>query len=536
MITTENITLGFGQKNLFENVNIIFNPGFKYGIIGANGAGKSTFLKILAGEIQQDRGTVSMPPKSRLGVLRQDHYRFDDYSVLDAVYQGHKELWALMQERNRLYAKSEMTEEEGNRVGEIENEFMEMDGYSSEAKASALLTGLGVPESYHHTLMKETPTNFKFRALLAQVLFGEPDIMLLDEPTNNLDIKSIAWLEEFLNEYEGTLAVVSHDRTFLNNVCTHIADIDFGRLIVYAGDYDYYQAAAAITRDNKLTAEARRTKRAAELKSFIQRFGANKSKARQATSRKKQLEQLLEVEEVRPSSRVYPSIIFPMERELGKDVVRLEGVFKGYDGGEPVIKNFNLQYQKGEKVAVIGPNGVGKTTFMKLLAQELTPDKGEIHWGATTKRGYCPQDIKAYLPKGITLFNYLFNVKQNLDQTTVRGLLGRMLFKGEDGDKKIDVLSGGETVRMILARIMLEEPNVLILDEPTNNLDLESIESLSTGISQFKGAAFFVSHDRKFIQSLATRILEIYPNGEVLDYRGNYDEYVEFLAKNPKRG
>lgn len=525
MITTENITLGFGQKNLFENVNVIFNPGFKYGIIGANGAGKSTFLKILAGELRADKGVVNMPPQARLGVLRQDHNKFDSYTLMETVFQGHAKLWTLMKERNALYAKSEMTDEEGIRVGEVENEFMEMDGYSAEANAATLLTGLGVPEAYHNEKMGETPTNYKFRALLAQVLFGTPDIMLLDEPTNNLDIKSIAWLEEFLNEYEGTLVVVSHDRAFLNNVSTHIADIDFGRMTIYAGDYDYYLATSAITRDSKLSAEARRQKRMTELKSFIQRFGANKSKARQATSRKKQLETLLETEEVRPSSRVYPSIIFPMERELGRDVVRLEGISKGY-GDLKVIKNFNLQYQKDEKVAIIGPNGVGKSTLMKLLAGEIQPDSGEIHWGVTTKRSYCPQDVKAYLPKGTTLFDYLHNVKPNLDKTSVRGLLGRMLFKGEDGDKMIDVLSGGESVRMILARMMLEEPNVLLLDEPTNHLDLESIESLSQGLAQFKGSVFFVSHDRKFIQTIATRVLEIYPNGEIMDYRGTYDEYV----------
>src|SRR3989338_2274791 len=404
---------------------------------------------------------------------------------------------------------------------------MEMDGYSAESKASGLMTGLGIPEKYHAALMKEVPTNYKFRALLAQVLFGEPEIMLLDEPTNNLDIRSMAWLEDFLNEYDGTLVIVPHDRAFLNNVSTHIVDIDFGRVTIYAGDYDYYLAAAAITRDNKLSEEAKRQKRMSELKSFIQRFGANKSKARQATSRKKQLETLLETEEVRPSSRVYPSIIFPMDRELGKDVVILDGVYKGY-GGEPVTRNFNLQYQKGEKIAVIGPNGVGKSTFMKLLGGELKPDKGEVKWGITTKRLYCPQDVRAYIPKGVTLFNYLFNTLPNLDKTDVRGLLGRMLFRGEDGDKLTDVLSGGEAVRLLLARMMLEKGNVLLLDEPTNHLDLESIESLNNGLAVFQGTVFFVSHDRKFIESLATRILEIYPNGEITDYRGTYAEYVEF--------
>jgi ATPase subunit of ABC transporter with duplicated ATPase domains len=531
MLTTENVTLGFGQKNLFENVSLIFNPGYKYGVIGANGAGKSTFLKVLSGELTADKGTINKAPKARMGVLRQDHFKFDETTMLNAVYQGHTELWALMEERTKLYEKGEnLSDAEGVRLGEVEGEFMEMDGYSAESKAGGLLAGLGVPEKYYELPMKEAPTNYKFRALLAQVLFAEPDIMLLDEPTNNLDIKSIGWLEDFLNEYEGTLLVVSHDRAFLNNVSTHICDIDFGRITNYAGDYDYYMAASAITRDNKLTDEAKRQKRMSELKSFIQRFGANKSKARQATSRKKQLENLLETEEVRPSSRVYPSIMFPMDRELGKDVVILDGVYRGYDG-IPVLKNLNLQYQKGEKVAVIGPNGVGKSTLLKLLAGEIQPDKGEVRWGVTTKRTYCPQDVKAYVPKGVTLFNYLFNTLPNLDKTDVRGLLGRMLFRGEDGDKNTDVLSGGETVRLILARMMIEKGNVLLLDEPTNNLDLESIESLNTGLSVFQGTVFFVSHDRKFIESLATRVLEIFPNGEVIDYRGTYPEYLEFQKR-----
>lgn len=527
MISTENIALGFGDKHLFKDVSIAFTPGGKYGVIGANGAGKSTFLKILAGEQNADKGDVSIPPRARLGVLRQDHYKYDDFTVLDTTYQGYGALWKIMKERADLYAKvDDMSEEEGNRLGELEGEFMELDGYSAESEAAGLLTGLGVPEELHNSLMKEIPTNFKFRTLLAQVLFGKPDIMLLDEPTNNLDIRSIAWLENFLNEYEGTVITVSHDREFLNAICDHICDIDFGKIKLYTGDYDYYASAVSIARDHSLTEEARRKKRADELKNFIQRFGANKSKARQATSRKKELERLLEEETIQPSSRVYPHIVFPMERELGKDIVRLDSVKKGYDG-ETVHKNLNVYFEKGDKVAVIGPNGVGKTTFMRMLMQEIEPDSGEVVWGVTTKRTYCPQDVRSSLPKEQTIFGWLSELFPDFDREHIRSILGRMLFRGTEGDKKIDVLSGGEAVRATLCKMMLEEGNVVLLDEPTNHLDLESIEALSWGLQRFAGTVFFVSHDRRFIESVATRVLEFFPNGDYNDYRGTFKEYRE---------
>lgn len=527
MISTENIALGFGDKSLFKDVSIAFTHGAKYGVIGANGAGKSTFLKILAGEQNADRGDVSIPPRARMGVLRQDHYKFDAYTVLDTVYQGYPALWKIMEERAALYAKvDEMTEAEGVRLGTLEGEFMELDGYSAEAEAAELLNGLGVPEELHSALMQEIPTNYKFRALLAQVLFGKPDILLLDEPTNNLDIRSIGWLENFLNDYEGTVITVSHDRAFLNAVCDHICDIDFGKIKLYTGDYDYYSSAVSIARDHSLSEEAKRKKRADELKSFIQRFGANKSKARQATSRKKELSRLMEDESIQPSSRVYPHIVFPMERELGKDIVRLDTVAKGFDG-IPVHKNLNIFFEKGDKVAVIGPNGVGKTTFMQLLMQELPPDTGEIIWGVTTKRTYCPQDVRASLPKDKTIFGWLSDLFPDVDREHIRSILGRMLFRGTDGDKQIDVLSGGESVRATLCKMMLEEGNVVLLDEPTNHLDLESIESLAQGLQRFTGTVFFVSHDRRFIDSVATRVLEFFPNGEYNDYRGTFKEYQE---------
>lgn len=518
MISAENITVNFGERNLFENASVAFIPGFKYGIIGANGAGKSTFLKVLSGELRSDKGTVSVSSMERLSVLRQDHNFFNDFNILDTVYQGYPKLWKLMQERADLYARADnLKEEEGNRLGEIEGEFMELDGYTAEANASELLSGLGVPVELHNSPMKEIPTNYKFRALLAQALFGKPDILLLDEPTNNLDIKSIVWVENFLNEYEGTLVIASHDRGFLNSVCSHIVDIDFGRVTIYTGDYDYYSAASKIARDHKLSAEARRKRRAEELKSFIARFGANKSKAKQATSRKKELERLMDDEEVRPSSRAYPSIVFPISRELGKDVLRLEDVSKSY-GDLEVLRNLSFYFNAGEKVAIIGENGVGKTTLMKVLYGEISSNKGKVHWGSITSRSYCPQDVKAALPKGKTLYEWLHEIKKEINKEEIRSTLGRMLFKGEDGDKLTDVLSGGESVRVLLAKMMLEKSNVLLLDEPTNHLDLEAIESLSEGIKRFAGTAFFVSHDREFIRSVATRVLEIRPDKTVKEY------------------
>jgi ATPase subunit of ABC transporter with duplicated ATPase domains len=533
MLSVKDIALSFGHKKLFENVNVVFTPGCRYGIIGANGTGKSTFLKIINGEQSPDKGTVFIDPKAKLGWLRQDHYRFDNETVLNAVYQGDAKLWKIMKEREDLYAKGDLTDAEANRLGELEGEFMEIDGYSAESKASEFLVGLGIPDQYHNELMKEIPTQYKFRVLLAQILFQKPDVMLLDEPTNNLDIKTISWLENFLNDYDGTILIVSHDRHFLNSVCTHIADIDYAEMRVYSGDYDYYQMASNIARDQKLTEQAKKEKKAAELKSFIARFGANKSKARQATSRQKQLDSM-EMEDIRPSSRVYPRIYFKPKRELGKDVVRLEDVTASYDGKTTVLKKMNLFFSGGEKIGIIGPSGVGKTTFMKILEGSLKPASGQVHWGVTTTRSYCPQDIKQVLPKNLTLFQYLHDAHPELDMGSIRGVLGRMLFTGEDGDKKTEVLSGGESVRVTLSKMMLDEPNVLLLDEPTNHLDLESIEALNESLQQFPGTAFFVSHDRKFISSIANRILEIFPDGSMQDFAGNYEDYLAWSAKQKK--
>ncbi len=530
MLSVKDISLSFGHKKLFENVNIVFTPGCRYGLIGANGTGKSTFLKIISGEQPADKGTVFIDPKAKLGWLRQDHYRFDNATVLEAVYQGDQKLWKIMKEREDLYAKGDLSEAEANRLGELEGEFMEIDGYSAESKAAEFLHGLGISDEFHNQLMKEIPSTFKFRVLLAQILFQKPEVMLLDEPTNNLDIKTIAWLEDFLNEYDGTIIIVSHDRHFLNAVCTNICDIDYSEIRVYTGDYDYYMQASSISRDQKLTEQAKKEKRAAELKSFIARFGANKSKARQATSRQKQLD-AMELEEIRPSSRVYPRILFKPKRDLGKDVVRLEDISMSYDGKTKVLKPINLFFSEGEKVGVIGPSGVGKTTLMRILNGDLKPSTGTVHWGITTVRSYCPQDTKAYLPKNTTLFEWLHDGHPELDMGSVRGVLGRMLFAGEDGDKKTDVLSGGEGVRLTLSKMMLDEPNVLLLDEPTNHLDLESIEALNESLKQFKGTAFFVTHDRQFISSVATRIVEIFPNGELVDFQGPYEDYLQWSAK-----
>ncbi len=534
MLSVKDIGLTFGKKKLFENVSVVFTPGCRYGIIGANGTGKSTFLKIITGEQSADKGTIFLDPKAKLGWLRQDHFRFDNETVLSTVYQGDQKLWKIMKEREDLYAKGDLSDDEANRLGELEGEFMEIDGYSAESKASEFLVGLGIPAEFHNSLMKEIPIQYKFRVLLAQILFQKPEVMLLDEPTNNLDIKTISWLENFLIDYDGTILIVSHDRHFLNSVCTHIADIDYSEMRVYSGDYDYYQHASAIARDQKLTDQAKKEKKAAELKSFIARFGANKSKARQATSRQKQLD-AMEMEDIRPSSRIFPRIYFKPRRELGKDVVRLEDVSASYDGGKSIIlKKMNLFVSGGEKVAIIGPSGVGKTTFMRILAGELAPHTGQVHWGVTTSRAYCPQDTKATLKKGMTLFQWLHDKHPEQDMGSIRGVLGRMLFSGEDGDKKTEVLSGGEGVRLTLSNMMLDEPNVVLLDEPTSHLDLESIEALNESIQQFAGTCFFVSHDRKFVSSVATRVIEIFPGGDIQDFAGNYEDYLAWSAKQKR--
>ncbi|MFC0214676.1 ABC-F family ATP-binding cassette domain-containing protein [Paenibacillus chartarius] len=524
MITVSNVTLRYGKRALFEDVNIKFTPGNCYGLIGANGAGKSTFLKILSGEIEPSKGEVFITPGERLAVLKQNHYEFDEFEVLKTVIKGHARLYDIMTEKDALYAKADFSEEDGMRAAELEGEFQDLDGWQAESDAAELLIGLGIPTSLHDMKMKDLGGNEKVRVLLAQALFGNPNILLLDEPTNHLDIESIQWLENFLSKFEGTVIVVSHDRHFLNQVCTHIADIDFGKIQLYVGNYDFWyessQLALKLTRDaNKRIEEKRK-----ELETFIARFSANASKSKQATSRKKLLEKLT-LEDIRPSNRKYPFIKFQPEREAGKQLLQVEGLSKTIDG-ELVLNNLSFTINKGDKVAFVGPNGLAKTTLFRILMGELEADSGTYSWGITTSQAYFPKDNSDYFNNDLTLVDWLRQYSKDQDESFIRGFLGRMLFSGEEAMKKSSVLSGGEKVRCMLAKMMLSAPNVLILDEPTNHLDLESITALNNGLIEFDGTMLFVSHDHQFIQTIANRIMEITPAG-LIDKMTTYDEYLE---------
>ncbi|WP_079909127.1 ABC-F family ATP-binding cassette domain-containing protein [Paenibacillus sp. 32352] len=524
MITVNNVTLRYGKRALFEDVNIKFTPGNCYGLIGANGAGKSTFLKILSGELEPNKGEVSITPGERMAVLKQNHFEYDEMEVLKTVIMGHARLFEIMEEKNALYSKADFSEEDGMRAAELEGEFQELDGWQAESDAAELLIGLGISKELHDMKMKDLGGNEKVRVLLAQALFGTPNILLLDEPTNHLDIESINWLENFLAKYEGTVIVVSHDRHFLNQVCTHIADIDFGKIQLYVGNYDFWyessQLALKLTRESNKKVEEKRK----ELEAFIQRFSANASKSKQATSRKKQLEKLT-LEDIRPSTRKYPFIKFQPEREAGKQLLSVEKLSKTIDG-EKILNNISFTLNKGDKVALVGPNGHAKTTLFQILMGELEADSGEYTWGVTTTQAYFPKDNSEYFNADLNLVDWLRQYSKDQDESYIRGFLGRMLFSGEEALKKASVLSGGEKVRCMLSKMMMSGANVLLLDEPTNHLDLESITALNNAMVDFDGTMLFVSHDHQFIQTVANRIIEITPNG-LIDKMITYDEYLE---------
>jgi ATPase subunit of ABC transporter with duplicated ATPase domains len=524
MISANNITLAYGKRVIFKDVNIKFTPGNCYGLIGANGAGKSTFLKILAGEAEADKGEILVTPGERIAMLRQDQFAFDEETVSNTVIMGHQRLFEVMSAREAIYAKPEFTEADGIRSGELEAEFAEMNGYEAEAEAAVLLSGLGVPEELRQKKMKELEAGDKVRVLLAQALFGNPDILLLDEPTNHLDLKSIAWLEDFLFRFPNTVIVVSHDRHFLNQVCTHVADIDFGRISVYVGNYDFWYQASQLTLKQKQDENRKVTDKANELKEFIQRFSSNASKAKQATSRKKLLEKLT-VEELPVSSRKYPFVVFKPERACGDIILEIKGLCKKIDGVE-VLGGLDLIVNKGDKIAFVGGDSLAKTTLFQIIAGELQPDAGTYRWGVTITSAYFPKENSAYFDNELNLIEWLCQYPPCDGESFARGFLGRMLFSGDEATKKTKVLSGGEKVRCMLSRMMLAGANALILDEPTNHLDLESITALNNGLIAFSEVILFASHDHQFVSTVANRIVELTPAG-VIDRVMSFDEYLE---------
>ncbi|MBS9438484.1 ABC-F family ATPase [Photorhabdus noenieputensis] len=524
MLSTNNITMQFGSKPLFENISVKFGNGNRYGLIGANGSGKSTFMKILGGDLAPTGGNVSTDPNERIGKLRQDQFAFEEYTVLDTVIMGHTELWQVKQERDRIYAMAEMSEEDGYRVADLEVAYGEMDGYSAEARAGELLLGVGIPVEQHYGLMSEVAPGWKLRVLLAQALFSNPDVLLLDEPTNNLDIDTIRWLEQILNERNSTMIIISHDRHFLNTVCTHMADLDYGELRLFPGNYDEYMVAATQARERLVADNAKKKAQIAELQSFVSRFSANASKSKQATSRARQIDKI-QLEEVKASSRQNPYIRFEQDKKLFRNALELEGLTKGYDNG-PLFKNLNLLLEVGEKIAVIGANGIGKTTFLKTLVGETEPNSGTVKWSENSSIGYYAQDHASDFDCDLTVFDWMSQWKrEGDDEQAVRSVLGRLLFSQDDIKKKVKVLSGGEKGRMLFGKLMMQQPNILIMDEPTNHLDMESIESLNLALELYKGTLIFVSHDREFVSSLASRVMEI-KSDKVIDFKGTYDEYL----------
>ncbi|MBQ2086742.1 MAG: ATP-binding cassette domain-containing protein [Selenomonas sp.] len=524
MITTNNVSLQFGKRVLYKDVNLKFTPGNCYGIIGANGAGKSTFLKLLSGEIEPTGGNIEITPGERLAVLQQDHYAYDDYEVLRTVIMGHKRLVEIMDEKDALYAKPDFSEEDGMKASELEAEFAELNGWDAESEAARLLNGLGIPEEEHTMKMADLTAKEKVRVLLAQALFGNPDILLLDEPTNHLDVESINWFEDFLAGFENTVIVVSHDRHFLNQVCTYICDVDFGAIQLYAGNYDFWYQSSQLALQLQKEQNKKAEEKIKELQNFIARFAANAAKSKQATSRKKLLDKI-KVEDIKPSSRRYPYIAFTPDREAGDQLLQVDGISKTVDG-EQVLKNVSFTLKRGDKVAFVGPNSIGKTMLFKILMGEEEPDEGTFKWGVTTTQAYLPADNSAYFDGvSLSLVDWLRQYSKDPDETFVRGFLGRMLFSGEESLKKASVLSGGERVRCMLSKMMLSGANVLLMDEPTNHLDLESITALNNGLIAFGGTALFVSHDHEFVQTIANRIIDITPDG-VVDRVTTYDDFL----------
>ena len=525
MISANNITLRIGKKALFEDVNIKFTEGNCYGLIGANGAGKSTFLKILSGQLEPTSGDVVITPGQRLSFLQQDHFKYDDFTVLDTVIMGNKRLYDIMKEKDAIYAKEDFSDEDGIRASELEGEFAEMDGWNAESDAAMLLNGLGIDTDLHYTVMSELPGALKVKVLLAQALFGNPDILLLDEPTNHLDLDAIAWLEEFLINFENTVIVVSHDRYFLNKVCTNIADIDYGKIQLYAGNYDFWYESSQLLIKQMKEANKKKEEKIKELQDFISRFSANASKSKQATSRKKALEKI-ELDEIKPSSRKYPYIDFRPNREIGNEVLTVTDLSKTIDGVK-VLDNVSFILGREDKVAFVGGNELAKSTLFKILAGEMEPDSGSYKWGVTTSQSYFPKDNTAIFDTDLSIVEWLTQFSEIKDATYVRGFLGRMLFAGDDGVKKMRVLSGGEKVRVLFSRMMIEGSNVLIIDEPTDHLDMESITAVNNGMIKFPGVILLSCRDHQVVQTTANRIMEILPDGSMIDKITTYDEYLE---------
>ena len=525
MLQVNNLSLKFNTRVLFENVNLKFEKGNCYGVIGANGAGKSTFLKVLSGEIDSTTGEVVMSKGERMSVLKQDHNAYDEYKVLDTVIMGNTKLYSIMKEKDALYSKEDFTEADGIKAGELEAEFADLNGWNAESDAAILLSGLGIDVSYHEKLMKDLSGAEKVKVLLASALFGDPDILILDEPTNYLDIEAKVWLEEFLLNFDNTVIVVSHDRHFLNKVCTHMLDIDYGKITLFIGNYDFWYESSQLILKQMKDSNKKKEEKIKELKDFIARFSANASKSKQATSRKKSLEKI-ELEEMKASSRRYPYINFEVERPLGKDVLELKGISKTIDG-EVVLKNMNLTINTNDKVGFVGTNELAITTLFKIITGELEPDSGEVKWGTTVKYDYFPKNHDKFFDNNYDLIDWLRQYSKEQEEPFIRGFLGRMLFSGDEALKKVKVLSGGEKVRCMMSKLMLSGANVLVMDDPTNHLDIESITSLNKGMENFKGALLFSSHDHELLSTVANRIIEFKEDGKYIDKMMNYDEYLE---------
>ena len=528
MIQVNNVTLRFGKKTLFEDVNIKFTAGNCYGLIGANGAGKSTFLKLLSGELETTHGDIVISKGERVAILKQNHYEYDEFTVIDTVIMGNSELYKIMKEKEKMYSQTEFSDEDGIKLGELEAAFAELNGWEAESEASQLLNNLGIENEFHYSLMKELPNNKKVKVLLAQALFGNPDILLLDEPTNNLDIEAINWLEEFLIDFSNTVIVVSHDRHFLNKVCTHIVDIDYNKIKLYIGNYDFWYESSQLALKQMKESNKKKEEKIKELQAFIARFSANASKSKQATSRKKMLEKIV-LDEIVPSSRKYPFIDFKPSRESGKEILSVKKLSKTVDG-KKILNNISFTVLKGDKIAFVGSNSIAKTTLFRILMGEIKYDSGSIEWGKTITKSYFPQDNSEYFKNDETIIEWIGHYYNIDDETVLRSFLGRMLFSGEDVFKKVPILSGGEKARCMLSKCMLESPNFMILDEPTNHLDLESITSLNNGLIKYDGEMLFASHDHQFVETIANRIIEITDSG-IIDRKCTYDEYLESKKK-----